>query len=60
MGLHCLKKHLLSTNFHWRQKRRVKNFSMVKEYGRHEFSSIQVLIFVSVCAVDFLTSIFLS
>ena len=26
MGLHCLKKHVLSTNFHWQQKREVKNF----------------------------------
>ena len=34
-------------------------FSMVKEYGRREVSSIQVLIFVSVCVVVFLTSIFL-
>ena len=34
-------------------------FSMVKEYGRHEISSIQVLIFVSVSVVVFLTSIFL-
>ena len=24
--LHCLKKQVLSKNFHWRQKRRVKNF----------------------------------
>ena len=32
---------------------------MVKEYGRHEVSSIQVLIFVSFCFVIFLTSIFL-
>ena len=31
---------------------------MVKEYGRHEVSSIQVLIFVSVCVVAFLTSFF--
>ena len=33
-------------------------FSMVKEYGRHEVSSIKVLSFVSECVV-FLTSIFL-
>ena len=59
MGLHCLKKHVLSTNFHWRQKRRVKNFLMMKEYGRHAVSSIQVLIFVSMYLVVFLTSIFL-
>ena len=26
MGLHCLKKHLLLTNFHWQQKREVNNF----------------------------------
>ena len=32
---------------------------MVKEYGRHEVSSIQVLIFISVYVVGFLTSIFL-
>ena len=33
---------------------------MVKEYyGRHDVSSIQVLIFVSVCVAVFLTSIFL-
>ena len=32
---------------------------MVKEYGRHEVNSIQVLIFASVCIVGFLTSIFL-
>ena len=32
---------------------------MVKEYARHEVSSIQVLIFVPVCAFVFLTSIFL-
>ena len=32
---------------------------MVKEYGRHEVSSIQVPIFISVCVVGFLTSIFL-
>ena len=25
-GLHCLKKHVLSTNFRWRQKRGAKNF----------------------------------
>ena len=31
---------------------------MVKEYGRHEVSSIQVLIFVFVCVVVFPTSIF--
>ena len=55
MGFHCLKKHVLSTNFHWRQKRGVNNFLIVKEYGRHEVSSIQVLIYVSV----FFTSIFL-
>ena len=54
MGLHCFKKHMLSTNFNG------NNFSMVKEYGRHEVSSIQVLIFVPVCVVVvFLTSIFL-
>ena len=59
MGLHYLKKHVLSANFHWRQKIGVNNFSMVKEYGRQEVSSTQVLIFVSVCVVVFLTSIFL-
>ena len=32
---------------------------MVKEYGKHEVSSIQVLIFVSVCVVVFLASSFL-
>ena len=32
---------------------------MVKKYGRHEISSIQVLIFVSACVVVFRTSIFL-
>ena len=32
---------------------------MIKEYGRHEVSSIQVLIFVPACVVVFLTSIFL-
>ena len=26
MGLHCLKKHVLSTNFRWQQIRRVNNF----------------------------------
>ena len=31
---------------------------MVKEYGKHDVSSIQVLIFVSVCIVVFLTGIF--
>ena len=31
---------------------------MVKEYGKHEVSSVQFLIFVSVCIVVFLTSIF--
>ena len=31
---------------------------MVKEYGRHEISNIQVITFVSVCVVVFLTSIF--
>ena len=31
---------------------------MVKEYGKHDVSSIQVLIFVSVCIVVFLSSIF--
>ena len=25
MGLNCLKRHVLSTNFHWRQKRGVYN-----------------------------------
>ena len=25
MGLHYLKKHLLSTNFHWQQEKGVKN-----------------------------------
>ena len=33
---------------------------MVKEFGRHEVSSIQVPLFVPVCFVVFLTSIFLS
>ena len=32
---------------------------MVKEYGRHEVSSIQVLIFVPVSVVVFLSSVFL-
>ena len=32
---------------------------MVKEYERHKVSSIQALIFVSVCVIGFLTSIFL-
>ena len=32
---------------------------MVKEHGRHEVSSIRDLIFVPVCVVVFLTSIFL-
>ena len=36
-----------------------ENFSMVKEYERHEVSSIQVLTFVPVCVVVFRTSIFL-
>ena len=31
---------------------------MVKEYGRHEVSSIQLLIFVYMCVVVFLTGIF--
>ena len=31
---------------------------MIKEYGRRKVSSIQVLIFVYVCVVTFLTSIF--
>ena len=35
------------------------NFSMVKEYGRHEVSSIQSLIFASVCVVVSLTGVFL-
>ena len=56
MGLHCLKKHAPSTNFHWRG---VKNFSMVKKYGRHQVSSIQVLVFVFLFVFVFLTSIFL-
>ena len=60
MGLHCFKKHMLSTNFYGNKKGELRNFSMAKEYGRHEVSSIQVLIFVPVCVVVvFLTSIFL-
>ena len=50
----AVNKFLLAT-----EKRSKEFFSMVKEYGRHEVSSIQVLIFVSVCVVVFLTSIFL-
>ena len=54
--LHCFKKHVLSTKEQQRE-----TFSMVKlkEYAKHEISSIQVLLFVSVCIVVFLTSIFL-
>ena len=48
MGLHSFKKHVLSTNFHGNTKEEWRNFSMVKEYGRHEVSSIQVLVLVSV------------
>ena len=44
-----LKKYVLSTNFHGNGKEEQRNFSMVKEYGRHEISSIQVLTFVPVC-----------
>ena len=50
----AVNKFLLAT-----EKRSKEFFSMVKEYGRHEVSSIQVLIFVSVCVVVFFTSIFL-
>ena len=32
---------------------------MVKEYGGHEVSSIQVLIFVSACVIVLLTNVFL-
>ena len=59
IGLHCFKKHVLSTNFHGKFKEGLKNILMLKEYGRHEVSSIQVLIYVSVYVVVFLTSIFL-
>ena len=55
MGLHCFKKHVL----HGNGKEKQRNFSIVKEYGRHEISRIQVFTFVSVCVVVFLTSIFL-
>ena len=41
------------------RKEEYRIFSMVKEYGRHEVSSIQVLIFDSVDVVVFLTSIFI-
>ena len=41
------------------KKKSKKNFSMVKEYGRHKVSNIQILIFIAVCVVVFLTSIFL-
>ena len=40
-------------------ERRVKTFCDGKRHGRHEVSIIQVHIFVSMCVVDFLTSIFL-
>ena len=53
------KKHVLSTNFYGNKKEEQRNFSMVKEYGRHEVSSIQALIFSHMCVVVFLTSIFL-
>ena len=52
-------KHVLSTNFYGNKKEEQRNFSMVKEYRRQEFSIIQVLIFVPVCVAVFLTSIFL-
>ena len=59
MGLYCLKKHVLSTIFIGDRKEEQRIFSMIKEYRRHEVSSIQVIIFVSVCVVVFLLSIFL-
>ena len=59
MGLHCFRKHMLSTNLYGNKKEEQRIFSIVKEYGKHEVSSIQVLIFVPVCVVVFLPSIFL-
>ena len=59
MGLYCLKKHVLSTIFIGDRKEEQRIFSTIKEYRRHEVSSIQVIIFVSVCVVVFLLSIFL-
>ena len=58
MGLHCFKKHVLSTNFDWSRKEGKINFAMVKEYERHKVSFIQVLLFVSVSAVVFRARMF--
>ena len=38
MGLHCFKKRAFN-KFSWEQNRRVMNFSIVKEYERHEKKS---------------------
>ena len=51
MRLYYIKKHVLSTNFYENKKEEKRSFLMVKEYGRHEVSIIQLLIFVSVCFV---------
>ena len=59
MGLHCIKKHVLSTNFHWQQKRGVKNFYDGKKIWKTRGQKYSSSYFVSVCVAVFLTSIFL-
>ena len=39
MGLHCFKKHVLSTNFCRDIKEDQINFSIEREYGRHKKKS---------------------
>ena len=48
----------IKNNLYGSKKEEQRNFLMVKEYGRHDDSNIQLLIFVSVCVVVFLASIF--